>query len=193
MRLALHTCCGPCLLEPFDALVAEGIEAVTAIYFNPNIHPVAEYTARRDAFVEYTSAAQIDIVELEYDPAVWIETAGPHARSAAERCRACYRLRLERVAQWAAENGFDAVATTLTVSPYQDASAIEAAGEAACESAGVRYLSRDFRDRYARATVRSREAGMYRQNYCGCVMSDIEAREQRAARKATRRSGSGSG
>jgi predicted adenine nucleotide alpha hydrolase (AANH) superfamily ATPase len=193
MRVALHTCCGPCLLEPFDALVAEGIEQVTAIYFNPNIHPVAEYTARRDAFVEYTSAADIDIVELEYDPAAWLETVGSHARSVAQRCRACYGLRLERVAQWAAENGFDAVATTLTVSPFQDVSAIEAAGQAACERAGVEYLSRDYRDRYTKATTRSREAGMYRQNYCGCVMSDIEAREQRAARRAAKRAASGSG
>jgi predicted adenine nucleotide alpha hydrolase (AANH) superfamily ATPase len=27
---------------------------------------------------------------------------------------------------------------------------------------------------------------MYRQSYCGCVLSDVEAREERAARRADR-------
>ncbi len=41
----------------------------------------------------------------------------------------------------------------------------------------------DFRDRYPEAVRRSRELGMYRQNFCGCRYSDIEAAAARAARK----------
>ncbi len=187
MRVALHTCCGPCVIEPYDALRDEGHEQVTVVYFNPNIHPVAEYEHRRDTLAEYARVTNIDMVELEYDPGLWLEKAGPHARSMSQRCRACYRVRLERVARWAAENGYDAVATTLSVSPYQDAAAIAEEGEAVCRRAGVSFLVRDYRDRYSQATSRSREAGMYRQNYCGCVMSDVAARDQRAARKAARK------
>lgn len=95
------------------------------------------------------------------------------------------------VSSWAAEHGFDAVATTLTVSPYQDAESISAQGELAAEAAGVVYLERDFRDRYAEATKRSRELDLYRQNYCGCLMSELEAREQRASRKAAREAARG--
>lgn len=186
MRLALHACCGPCLLEPYDALAAEAEKAVV-VYFNPNIHPAEEYERRRDTLVAYAASAGIDVVELPYDPADWLEVAAPHARDREARCRACYRLRLGEVARWAAENGYDALSTTLTVSPYQDAEAIAEEGQRAAAAAGVAYVRRDFRDRYPEATRRSRELEMYRQNYCGCLLSEMEARQERAERKARRR------
>lgn len=185
MKLALHACCGPCLLEPFDALAAEGNDVVV-VYYNPNIHPAEEYERRRDTLVEHAREAGIRVVELDHDPAAWMERVAPLARAGVDRCRACYRLRLEEVARWAVENGCDAIATTLTVSPYQDEDSIAAEGEAAAAAAGLTYLRRDYRERYQDATRRSRELGMYRQNYCGCVMSDLEARQQRAERKAAR-------
>lgn len=184
MKLAMHACCGPCLLEPYDALASRGL--VTVVYWNPNIHPAEEYERRRDTLSAYAASAGIQVVELPYDPAAWFESVGRHARTPAERCRACYDLRLGEVARWAAEHGYDAIATTLTVSPYQDAGEIEKSGERAAAAAGIEYIGEDFRDRYPEATRRSRELEMYRQNYCGCVMSDVEAREQRAARKAER-------
>lgn len=186
MKVALHTCCGPCLLEPLDALSAEA-ERLVVVYYNPNIHPIEEYERRRDTMLEYAQAEEIEVVELPYDPERWLAQVGPVASDPEQRCRACYRLRLGEVSRWAAENGFDVVATTLTVSPYQNAEAITREGGQAAEKAGVGYLVRDYRDRYRDATQRSRELGMYRQNYCGCLMSDIEARAQRAERKERRR------
>jgi predicted adenine nucleotide alpha hydrolase (AANH) superfamily ATPase len=184
-RLLLHACCGPCLLEPLDALSAEA-DHVTIIFANPNIHPAEEYERRRDTLRAYAEPLGIEVVELDYDPASWVATVGPLAKAGAARCRACHALRLEQAATYAAEHGFDTLATTLSVSPYQDSEAIREEGERAAASAGVRYLHRDFRDRYADATRRSRELGMYRQNYCGCVFSDAEAREERAARNEAR-------
>jgi predicted adenine nucleotide alpha hydrolase (AANH) superfamily ATPase len=32
---------------------------------------------------------------------------------------------------------------------------------------------------------------MYRQNYCGCALSDVEAQEQRAARRASKAAAKG--
>jgi len=186
-RLALHACCGPCLIEPFDALDAE-YDRTVVVYFNPNIHPAEEYERRRDTLANYARENGIDVVELEYDVDSWMEQVAPFARDAASRCRACYALRLGEVAAWAAANGFDAVSTTLTVSPYQDAEAIAEEGRAAAAREGVQFVARDFRERYPEATRRSRDLGMYRQNYCGCLLSDIEAREQRARRKAQRAS-----
>ena len=185
MKLLLHACCGPCLLEPLDALAADA--DITIIYANPNIHPLEEYLRRRDVLLSHADRVGAEVVELRYDPAAWMREVGPLARAGAERCRACYRLRLGMTARYAADNGFDAIATTLTVSPYQDALAIGSEGERAAAEAGVSYLHRDFRDRYPEATRRSRELGMYRQNYCGCVFSEIEARRQRDDRKAARR------
>ena len=184
-RLLLHACCGPCLLEPFDSLAAEAQEVVV-LYANPNIHPAEEYVRRRDTLVDYAADAGIKVVELAYEPEAWERDVAPLAGEAAVRCRACYALRLGMAARYAAYNGFDALATTLTVSPYQDHEGIAQAGRESAAGAGIRWVDRDFRARYSDATRRSRELGMYRQNYCGCRFSQMEADQQRAARKASK-------
>lgn len=103
------------------------------------------------------------------------------------RCRACYRIRFEESARFAAEHGFDALGTTLSVSPYQYTEIIREELERACESVGISPLFEDYRPYYDEATRRSREAGMYRQNFCGCRFSDEEAQTEREARKAVRK------
>lgn len=187
MRLLLHACCGPCLLEPLDALAAE--HDVTVVYANPNIHPAEEYARRRDTLLAYARDAGIRVVELPYEPAAWERAVAGHEDDPAERCPRCYRLRLGMAAEAAAEGGYEAIATTLTVSPYQDQDEVRAAGERAADAAGVAYEHRDFRDRYPQATRRSRELGMYRQRYCGCAPSEAEAERDRARRRESRRAG----
>ena len=102
------------------------------------------------------------------------------------RCRACYRLRLEETARVAAEQGFDGIGTTLSVSPYQYTKVIEEEVRRAAEREGIGGIFEDFRPYYDEATRRSRALGMYRQNYCGCRISDEEAAAERAERKAQR-------
>ena len=102
------------------------------------------------------------------------------------RCRACYRLRLEETARVAAEQGFDGIGTTLSVSPYQYTKVIEEEVRRAAEREGIEGVFEDFRPYYDEATRRSRALGMYRQNYCGCRISDEEAAAERAERKAQR-------
>lgn len=183
MRVLLHACCGPCLLEPFDALAEHD---VTVCYANPNIAPAEEYVRRLEALLEYARSQGIEVRELPYEPDRWARAVAG-ASDAAERCRACYRLRLGMAAEEAVRGGFGAVATTLTVSPHQDQAAILEIGREVCEEAGVGFLATDFRDRFAEAGHRSRELGMYRQNYCGCLPSKAEAEAEREARKAARR------
>jgi hypothetical protein len=185
MRILLHACCGPCLLEPYDALVERA--RVSVCYANPNIAPAAEYERRRDALLAYAADERSTVTEVPYAPERWAEAVAGTEGDRAARCRACYELRIGMVAAEAARGGFDAVATTLTVSPYQNPAAIREAGEAACAAAGVRFMPTDFRERYPEATRRSRELGMYRQNYCGCHLSMREAEESRARRREERR------
>jgi epoxyqueuosine reductase len=186
MRLMLHACCGPCLLEPYDALAA-GRAEVRVAYSNPNIHPREEYERRRDTLLAYAAERAIPVDALGYDVESWQAAVAGLEASPGERCRACFRVRLGETARHAAALGFDTVATTLTVSPYQDPEAIREAGEDVCAEAGVAFLVTDFRDRYPEATRRSRELGMYRQNYCGCRYSEVEAGEARERRRASKR------
>jgi predicted adenine nucleotide alpha hydrolase (AANH) superfamily ATPase len=180
MRTLLHACCGPCLLEPLDALSAD--HDVIVAYANPNIHPLGEYRRRRDTLASYAEG-RVEVLEVTYEPGLWLREVGLLADEPERRCAACYRLRLTMTAELAAEHGFDAIATTLTVSPYQDQQAIRDAGEAATAGSSIEYIDTDFRDRYRRAVDRSRELGMYRQRYCGCLASELEAEESRASKK----------
>ncbi len=200
-------------MEPVRVLRSEGVEPVV-FYANSNIHPADEYAHRLDTLRAWAVEEGLEVVEGVYNPEAWEATAGrvgdaaeaafgvivneegdraegdepTEARAAREaRCRACYRLRFEEAARYAREHGFDALGTTLSVSPYQYTAIIREELERACEREGIRARFEDYRPFYNEATRRSREGGMYRQNYCGCRFSDAEADAERELRRAERR------
>ncbi len=162
-------------------LRADGFEPLV-VYANPNIHPLSEYERRRDVLLEHARANGVEAVEVPYDPVLWLEATAGVWREPAERCRACWRLRLTLAAEVARERGVSAIATTLTVSPYQDAVALDAVAREVAEAHRMAYVGRDFRDRYQDAVRRSKDLGMYRQRYCGCMLSEVEAARARARR-----------
>lgn len=184
MSIVLHACCGPCLIEPFDALAAN--DDVVVVFANPNIAPPDEYERRRETLRSYAASVGAEVVELAYDPDLWMNAVAGLEHDQPARCAACYRLRLGMTADWARRHGYARIATTLTVSPYQDTESIRRAGEEVAGLAGVEYVHRDFRDRYPSATARARELGLYLQNYCGCPFSQKEAEDTRARRRAER-------
>jgi len=104
-----------------------------------------------------------------------------------QRCRLCYRLRLEEAATVAAQNGYEGLSTTLAVSPYQFTDVIRQELERACGRAGVQPYFEDYRPYYDEATRISRELQMYRQNYCGCRFSIREGEATRAFIKQQRK------
>ena len=89
-------------------------------------------------------------------------------------------MRLQETARLAAENGFDYFTTTLSISPLKNARMLNEEGERAAEIYGVRYLPSDFKKRggYQESIRLSKEYGLYRQNYCGCVFSKRARQEQ---------------
>lgn len=187
MKLLLHACCGPCSLEPVRKLQEAGHD-ITIYYANSNIAPEAEYEHRRDTLRTWAREHNIPVIESAYEPAAW-EDAVREAVVAKERparCRACYKQRFAQSAAYAAEHGYEALGTTLSVSPYQYTEIIREELETAAVAAGVTPLFEDYRPFYDEATRRSRELGMYRQNYCGCRISAAEAAAEREARKAER-------
>ena len=191
MKLLLHACCGPCSLEPVRILAEAGHE-ITIAYLNSNIAPASEYEHRLKTLLEWAKSQNIPVIEGPYKPTTWQnsvkQTWDGTQENRADRCRACYRIRLEELARYAHEHGFEGIGTTLTVSPYQYTDIInEELERAAAPYEGLSAVFQDFREFYPQATIRSRELGMYRQNYCGCAYSDAEAAAERAERKAARK------
>ncbi len=176
MRVLLHVCCGPCAIVPLGGLAAEGHE-VDAAFVNPNVHPYLEFVRRRDAAREVALAHGVDIVHEDgYGLREFLRaTAGRED----DRCPVCYRMRLGRVAELAKEGGYDAFTTTMLVSTYQDHGEIRRAGEEAAAEHGVRFIYRDCRPKVMEGVRASKEMGVYRQQYCGCVFSEHERYEEK--------------
>jgi predicted adenine nucleotide alpha hydrolase (AANH) superfamily ATPase len=188
--LLLHACCGPCSLEPLRLLREEGFEP-TICWTNPNIQPIEEHDLRLRTLMDWArDVAHVEVVVAGDDRERWERAVAPFGFDREARCRACYALRLSEACHMARELGFTHVSTTLVVSPYQLFDTCREVLDSLARSYGLTMVWRDFRDWYPAATTRSRELGMYRQNYCGCRFSAAEAaierHEARDARKAAK-------
>lgn len=177
--LLLHACCAPCSLEPVRLLREEGFEP-TICWTNPNIQPVDERERRLVELRRWCADASIELIEAGEDCERWERAVAPLATNRQRRCRACYGLRLAEACRVAQERGFEHIATTLAVSPYQLFEVCNDVLERLAAAHGLTPVIRDFRPFYPEATRRSRELGMYRQNYCGCRFSAVEAAMDRA-------------
>ena len=170
MKLLLHTCCAPCSVYCIDSLRKENIEP-TVYWYNPNIHPYMEYKARRDCLKEYTKSIGINaIFEEDYGLDEFCKNV---SNSLNTRCvNYCYPVRLRKTFEYAKQNGFDSVSTTLLYSIYQKHDFIKAYCEKLAEEYGIEFLYRDFRDGFCVGHDKARELGLYMQKYCGCIFSE---------------------
>lgn len=173
-RLLLHSCCAPCSSTCLEFLTR--FCSVTVLYYNPNITIREEYLYRlaeqKRLIDEMPFEHPAELIEGRYDPEEYFALARglEDAPERGPRCRLCYELRLKETARIAAERDFDFFATTLTLSPLKPADTINEIGIALDP---VRYLPTDFKKDggYLRSIELSKEYGLYRQNFCGCVYS----------------------
>ncbi len=91
-----------------------------------------------------------------------------------ERCRYCYRMRLDSTACVARRENFGSFSTTLLYSIYQAHDLIREVGEEVAQDHGIPFVYRDFRPGWEEGVRRSKELGLYRQKYCGCIFSERE-------------------
>ncbi len=186
--LLLHSCCAPCSSYCLEYL--SQYFKITVLYYNPNLFPAGEYERRVSEQKKLVSALPtkypITLVEMKGEPEEFYSAVKglEHIREGGERCFACFRLRLERAARYAKENGFDFFTTTLTISPLKNAQKLNEIGEEAGEKFGVRHLPSDFKKKngYKRSVELSKVYGLYRQDYCGCVFSKREREEAEKAK-----------
>lgn len=172
MKILVHLCCGPCAITPIQALQEAGME-VTGLYYNPNIHPLKEYLRRREGVVNVAERLGIPVIfkDNEYDPITFFRAV---TFREANRCLPCYGLRLERTLSIARRGGFDAFSTTLLYSKFQKHDQIRTLGHDMAEGSGVVFHYQDFRQGWSAGIDQSREWGVYRQQYCGCLYSEVD-------------------
>lgn len=167
MKLLMHMCCAPCSVFPLSQLRQEGIEPV-GVFFNPNIHPIEEFERRRDTVVKFAGIKGLKVEYFDdFRQPDWENFKG----AGETRCAMCYGIRLEKAAELAAAGGFDAFTTSLLVSPYQKHDLIRQLGEKAAAHNGIQFFYRDFRPGFRQGQKEAKEMGLYRQKYCGCIIS----------------------
>ena len=199
--LLLHACCGPCssycleyLTHYFD---------ITVFYYNPNIYPPEEYQRRftelKNLYTRFPPALEgkVKVVEKAYQPEDFYQAINVRNEpelatepEKGERCRRCYKFRLQAAFEYACQGGFDYFCTTLSISPFKDAEKINLIGEALQGKVDAlqgkaddgknddfhkisRWLPSDFKKKggFKRSLEISREYNLYRQDYCGCIYS----------------------
>jgi hypothetical protein len=177
--ILLHACCGPCSITPVPRLRDLGL-VPTLYFYNPNIHPLSEYLRRREALLEVAARLNAPVILADQEdpeaafPGSWlaqVAALGEGMADMARRCPLCYDIRLAKAAAVARSLGFARFSTTLLYSRYQNHEAILAAG-ARHARPGLAFVGEDFRPGWQQGIDTSKEWGVYRQPYCGCMLSE---------------------
>lgn len=175
-RLLLHICCAPDSTVPWPELVEEGYETV-GFFYGGNIHPESEYILRSDALKKFAGiiGERAIIADYKTNTAEWFEKTKEYKDEPerGKRCPVCFRTQLEAAAEYAKENGFGCLSTTLTISPHKDVELINAIGKEIAEKYGLTWLERVWRKKngFKRSVEQCHVHGIFRQNYCGCIYS----------------------
>ena len=196
--LLLHACCGPCSSYVLEYL--SQYFAITVFYYNPNIYPQEEYNRRlselKTFYTKFAPAANVRVVEEVYNPEDFYTAIQIHEHperatepEKGERCRLCYKFRLQKAYEYAAAHNYDYYCTTLSISPFKDAEKINVLGTeiaknqqgagtdqqvaSSDQSTSPRWLPSVFKKHggFQRSLELSSEYGLYRQQYCGCIYS----------------------
>lgn len=178
--LLLHACCAPCSSYTMEYL--SKYFNISIYFYNPNIDTEEEFRLRiaelNRLIEEMPLSSEVKLLTGEYEPEKFYEIAKGREKipEGGERCHMCYALRLEEAARAAVEFQMDYFTTTLSISPYKNAEWLNSLGEKYAKEYGVPYLYSDFKKKggYARSVELSKEYGLYRQDYCGCVFSKAE-------------------
>lgn len=178
-RVLLHSCCAPCSTYTLEYLT---VYADVDIYFsNDNIHPRQEYERRalvQQQFVDtfnHDYHQHVRFIPAPYHPNEWVtamtEQQLEDEPEGGKRCSACFDYRFDRVAQKAADEGYDYFASALSISPHKNSQEVNRVGLEVQLLYDIKYLPGDFKKNngYKRSLELCDRYNIYRQCYCGCV------------------------
>ena len=167
----IHCCCAHCSAYTISYWRGQGYE-VSALWYNPNIHPYTEHQHRLEAMRSLAKQMAFPLIITEgYDMIDYFRQVVGHE---AERCRYCFQLRLKKTADTATLMGFDAFTTSLLISPHQKHDQLREAGDRLAQEKAIAFLYADLRKRYSDSRRITKPLNLYRQQYCGCLYSEWE-------------------
>ena len=175
-RLLIHSCCAPCSSTCLEEVTPH---FETDVYFyNPNITEKQEFDKRlleQIRFVSEVYGDKVKVISEDYNSEdFYSKIKGmENLPEKSTRCYECYKLRLEKTAIYARDNGYDYFTTTLSLSPHKNADWINKIGEELQSIYGVKFLNCDFKKKggYLKSIELSKQYDLYRQDYCGCIYS----------------------
>ncbi len=171
MKVLLHVCCANCAIYPIKSMREDGLE-VLGFFYRHNIHPYTECLRRQEALEAYAENIDLKVIYQQgYDLEGFIRNV---AFRESERCNYCYHDRLRSTALIAKRGKFDYFSSTLLYSKHQKHELIRSMGDSIGKSAGVPFLYQDYREGWKEGIECSKQMGLYRQHYCGCVYSEKE-------------------
>lgn len=179
MKLLIHACCADCLLKMVESIRSEKrFDEIEVYYYNPNIHPRSEYQSRLKAM--QLMIGKLKMIVPDWKPSEYFETQNPskspfdkRETSKPKRCEKCWKLRLEKTAEYAKKNGFDCFTSTLLTSEYQNSEMIEKIGKEIGKKYEIEFL-------IPKNICKKLETkGFYKQVFCGCCYSLTERFEEK--------------
>lgn len=173
-KLLLHICCAPDATVPCPELIQEGYD-VTGFFYGGNIHPKEEYDKRALALASVCKYFEVEAIYQSYSPQLWFDATVKMKDEPehGKRCVKCFELQLETAAEYAQKTGFTHLSTTLTISPHKDPELINEIGKNICQRIGLLWVEKIWRkdNGFKKSVEKSKQLGIYRQNYCGCLYS----------------------
>jgi epoxyqueuosine reductase len=177
-KVLVDVCCGPCSL-PLEEIYknSEGLD-VAFFVSDHNVHPVLEYKNRLESIKKVAEHYGNKMIVEDYSPKEWFNFIKglEDEPENGKRCEKCYTFRLERTAIYASENGYDSFTTTLTTGPSKEADMVNMIGEEIAKKNGLLFIKHDLKKNngFWKSIVLSKQLGLYRQKYCGCVYSMLD-------------------
>jgi len=174
-KVLIHSCCAPCSGELMELMQENGIE-LTIFFYNPNIHPKREYEIRKNENIRFAEKMNIDFVDADYDVQNWFDKAKGMENEPERgiRCTMCFDMRFVKTAEYAKNNGFKVITSSLGISRWKNMEQINNCGhQAASLFDGVEYCDYNWRKKGGseRMYKIAKREKFYKQEYCGCIYS----------------------
>ena len=172
-KLLLHSCCAPCSGDIMLRLKESSVN-YTIYFYNPNIHPRQEYILRKEENLEFARKYNIPFIDDDYDTRNWFDKVKGQEwePERGKRCSSCFDMRFYKTAEYASNNNFSLISSTLGISRWKDMHQINQSGlKAVSHFSDIDYWTFNWRKNKGSENMIkiSKKEKFYMQEYCGCV------------------------